>query len=506
MESEEHLITDIYQYLFENSPQPSWIFDQETQVFLEVNKAAVELYGYSKPEFLSLKVKDICPNDHHIASMYGKENEDQTGHNSCDHQHRKKDGERIDVEVVHNSIVFKGRKAWFESINDITGKRTMLEDLVLAKERAEANDKLKSAFISNISHEVRTPLNGIIGFSEMLMSPDVTSENKVIFSDIIRKSSTRLIRTITSYMDISMIVSGNLQVFKKHFALNPILGEIKDEFDEVCKSKGLELKVQRPAIPLDIQLNSDPEILRKIFTHLIENAVKFTNKGTIEFGYRKKNEYLEFYVDDSGIGVEEEKIRSIFGNFIKADSTLAQGNEGSGLGLSIANGMVKLLNGELTVESEILKGSTFYFTIPGNSIVREASSEKIVKLSPRLVTDPLILVAEDDEFNYKFIEIILKKSGFKVIRAENGIQAVSICKLNPHVNLVLMDLKMPVMGGIEATRKIKEFLPDMPVIALTACVSTTDEYEALLNGCDEFISKPVDREKLIELISKTLGT
>jgi CheY-like chemotaxis protein len=295
-------------------------------------------------------------------------------------------------------------------------------------------------------------------------------------------------------------------VFKKHFALNPILGEIRDEFEEVCKNKGLELILQRPSIPSDIQLNSDPEILRKIFTHLIENAVKFTNKGAIEFGYRKKNDYLEFYVDDSGIGVEKEKIEFIFGNFMQADSSLIRGYEGSGLGLSIANGMVKLLKGELTVESELLKGSTFYFTIPGSTIVLNASPEKIIKLSPRLVTDPLILVAEDDEFNYKFIDIILKKSDFKVIRAENGAQAISICKLNPHISLVLMDLKMPVMGGIEATRKIKEFLPDIPVIALTACVSTSDEYEALLNGCDEFIAKPVDRVKLIELINKILKT
>jgi len=493
-------------FLFESMPQPAWIIDIETLAFLEVNNKALEQYGYSKTDFLSMTLNEICPDGGGLpATEYHAINAYPSG-NALHQRHFTKNGKAIEVEISANTIEYNGKKASYELIIDVTGKRKMLDDLLAAKEIAEATDKLKSAFINNISHEVRTPLNGVIGFSEMLLNPDVTSENKAIFSDIIRKSSTRLIKTITSYMDISMIVSGNMEVFRKDFALNPLLGEIREEFDEACQIKGIELKVQRPSIPADIRLNTDPDILRKIFTHLIDNAIKFTSTGFIEFGFRKKDDSLEFFVDDSGIGIEKEKINYIFDNFIQADISHTRGYEGSGLGLSIANGLVRLLHGELTIESELLKGSTFYFTIPGSTIVMNSPAEKIVRLNPRVVTDPLILVAEDDEFNYKFIEIILKKSDFKVIRAENGAQAVSICKLNPGVNLVLMDLKMPVMGGIEATRKIKEFLPEMPVIALTAYVSTSDEYEALLNGCDEFIPKPVNRENLIELINKTLGT
>ncbi|NVO21662.1 MAG: response regulator [Bacteroidetes bacterium] len=385
---------------------------------------------------------------------------------------------------------------------DITENKAAEQELIKAKERAEASDRLKSAFINNISHEVRTPLNGVIGFSEMLLNPDVTSENKAIFSDIIRKSSQRLIKTITSYMDISMIVSGNMEVFNKQFAINPLLDEVYKEFQEQCESKRLELIILRPAIPADIHLNTDSDILRKIFSHLIDNAIKFTSRGSIEFGYRKHSDKLEFFVNDSGIGIDPQKVKIIFENFVQADDSITRGYEGSGLGLSIANGLTQLLDGVLTVETELHKGSTFCFSLPESIIVSTVYQEKVRRIEPLKVENPLILVAEDDEFNYKFIEIILKKADYQVLRAENGAEAVHQCKNNADINLVLMDLKMPIMGGIEATKHIKEILPDMPIIALTAYVSSTDEYEALLSGCDEFIPKPINRDKLMGLIRK----
>jgi PAS domain S-box-containing protein len=492
-----------FKSLFERMPQPAWVIDLETLAFLEVNMAASELYGYSLLEFLSMRAYDICPDANYKTLL---ENSGHLHNHSNIHnfQHVNKNGELFDVEVSATSIEYEGKNARYEIIHDITGKQKVLNDIIIAKEKAEASDKLKSAFINNISHEVRTPLNGVIGFSEMLINPDVSSENKIIFNDIIRKSSVRLLKTINSYMDISMIVSGNMEVFNKQFALYPLLDEIRSEFAEPCKMKGLELRIQRPAIPSEMQLNTDPDILRKIFTHLLDNAVKFTRKGTIEFGFRKKRNTLEFFVDDTGIGIEPEKVRIIFENFMQADTSLTRGYEGSGLGLSISNGLVRLLEGELKVETAFNKGSSFYFTIPDKTIISSFATEKVRHIQLPRTTPPVILVAEDDEFNFKFIEIVLKRADFKVIRAENGSEAVKLCKNNPEISLVLMDLKMPVMGGIEATRQIKDFLPQMPVIALTAYVSSADEYDALINGCDEYIPKPVNRVKLIEMINKLL--
>ncbi|MBK7029278.1 MAG: response regulator [Bacteroidales bacterium] len=380
----------------------------------------------------------------------------------------------------------------------------MLEDLVIAKDKAETSDKLKTAFINNISHEVRTPLNGIIGFSEMLVSPDITSENKALFSDIIKKSSRRLLNTITSYMDISMIVSDNMEVHTKRFPINQILDDLFKEYVQIANDKGLNTKLTRPDIPANLQLETDPDLLHKTLSHLLDNAIKFTVEGDIEFGFRKTLSSIEFFVQDTGIGIDKEKADVIFENFMQADISLTRGYEGSGLGLSIAHGLARLLGGTISVESEKGQGTTILIQLPDSLIAKYSPPETLPRIQPVYQTDPVILVAEDDEFNYKFLEIILKKANFKVLRAENGVEAIENCRTHAEICLVLMDIKMPIMGGIEATKEIKALNPNLPVIALTAYVSTQDEYEALLSGCDEFISKPVNRVKLLELMNKLL--
>lgn len=391
---------------------------------------------------------------------------------------------------------------------DITAKHKQWEELLEAKSKIEAADKLKASLINNISNEVRTPLNGIIGFADMLVNTEISKENKQNYIEIIKKSSTRLLNTITSYMDISMILSGKTRTYSKHFHLNTLLEEIKDEFVSLCSSKGLELSILKPDNPSDIQMKTDPEILHKIMTHLLCNAVKFTEKGKIEFGFRTKNNIPEFFVTDTGIGIENKKVNSLFDYNSHSDVSTTRSFETVGLGLPIARGLVELLGGEIFIETAKANGSTVFFTLPAEVIVtplsKESEEEVVKPKHPMLARHSVILVAEDDDYNYKFVETVLSRADFKVIRAENGVEAVNICYNNPDVSLVLMDLKMPVMGGIEATRQIKNFLPNLPVIALTAFVSNEDEQEAFLCGCEEYIKKPVDRSHLLASVGDLL--
>lgn len=388
---------------------------------------------------------------------------------------------------------------------DITEKRKMIIDLIQAKERAEQSDKLKSAFINSISHEVRTPLSTIEGFVEMIISPDITEENRAVYSQIIRKSSSRLVNTIANYIDISLIVSGNIEVHKTTFAINNLLEGVKSDFINECLEKNIDLLIQKPSGTDDLQLNTDPELLRKIWTHLVGNAVKFTSKGNVTFGYRHSESGIEFFVSDTGIGIDKSKLQLIFDNFMQADVSQTRAYEGSGLGLSIARDLVKLLGGQISVQSVINEGATFTFTLSGSS--RKVGTERIETTGKPAERDanPLILVAEDDDFNYKYLDIILKRNGYLVQRAENGLEAVNYCREDSTgVSLILMDMKMPVMGGLDATRQIRSFLPDVPIIALTAYVSVADENAAYDAGCDEFMSKPVNKEKLLALMQQII--
>ncbi len=379
-------------------------------------------------------------------------------------------------------------------------------DLQEAFVKAEASDKLKTAFINNISHEIRTPLNGILGFTEMSLNPDTTPEDHELFYTVIKKSSKRLLNTITSYMDISMLVSGTMEISRRPSNLDKLLKEISNDFSEISNSKGIEFKVVKPDLAEPLMLNTDIEKLRKILSHLLDNAFKFTQKGTISFGYEIKDTEFEFYVSDTGTGIKTNLLNVIFDAFMQADVSSTRGYEGSGLGLTIANGLVKLLGGNLRIDTERGKGSVFYFTLPfsENAIL---VTQKPVNNPKTAETEnkPLILIAEDDDSNYKYIEIVLMYSSYRVMRAENGLEAVDYLRKNPDVSLVLMDIKMPLMDGFEATRQIRTFMPDIPIIALTAHVTAEDESLAISSGCNEYVTKPVSKAKLLEIIEDSLA-
>lgn len=378
-------------------------------------------------------------------------------------------------------------------------------DLQQALVKAEAGDKLKTAFINNILHEIRTPLNGILGFSEMIVSPDSTPDDNEIFYSIIKKSSKRLLNTVNSYMDISMIVSGILEISHRPTNVCSLFEELHSDFKELCEHKGLELVIESTGVNNELLINTDQEKLRKVMTHLLDNAVKFTKKGLISFGCQQTQNELTFFVNDTGIGIEPHALNVIFNAFMQADISATRGYEGSGLGLTIANGLVNLLGSKLQVESVRDSGSRFYFSIPLAENTAPITPKAKESNTNQDTEKPLILVAEDDDSNFKYIEIVLKYASYEVMRAENGMEAIELCRNNKNIKLILMDIKMPIMDGFEATRHIRTFLPDLPVIALTAYVTTEDENAAIASGCNEYITKPVSKSKLLDIIGSSIA-
>jgi CheY-like chemotaxis protein len=385
---------------------------------------------------------------------------------------------------------------------DITERKKMLDELILAKEKAVESDRLKTAFINNISHEIRTPLNGILGFGQFLAESELTPEKRKEYYSILEKSSNRLMNTVNDYMDMARIVSGTMEVNKKEFSLQPLVEEIIEKYEKLCAEKEINFLVITLEKSLDIKLYSDQGFVQKILNILLDNALKFTKTGGIKFGYLFVPGFIEFVVQDTGVGIEQDKMDTIFDMFTQEDTSNIRGHEGSGLGLSIARGLVSLLGGSINVSSSKGKGSTFTFTVPYNLADNLLKEQVLKKGETHDANKKLILIAEDEESNYIFIEEIFKRTGYAYLHVWNGAEAVEICQQNKSISMVLMDIKMPVMNGIEATQLIHTFRPDLPIIATTAYAQTGDEQRFLTLGFNGYLAKPIKKDNLISLLNK----
>ena len=382
-------------------------------------------------------------------------------------------------------------------------RQKAIVELKKALIKAEAGDKLKTTFLNNISHEVRTPLNGILGFAEIVSQPGLSEEEKKELLSMLYESSDRLLNTITSYMDISLVTSGNMSAIKKDFKPSKILQIIYDNFKSNSSAKGLNLLLEIPERINSISVNSDPEILQKIVSHLIINAIKFTNVGSIWFGYEIQHGVMEFFVKDTGIGIGKESIDKIFERFVKEDLGPSNISEGSGLGLSIAKGMIDLLGGSIRVESEIDIGSSFYFTIPLSTVSEIDEPGAYERVINHVSNRSSILIAEDDETNFFFLKaLLMRETKSTILHASNGKEAVDMFKTNSSIVLILMDIKMPGIDGLEATRQIKQLNQNIPVIAITAYAMSGDEERVLAAGCDGYLSKPITKNSLLNKISE----
>ncbi|MFO7658417.1 MAG: PAS domain S-box protein [Bacteroidales bacterium] len=389
--------------------------------------------------------------------------------------------------------------------------RSQLEyELVKAKEKAEESDKLKTAFLANMSHEIRTPMNGILGFAEMLNDELLSAGNRKKYLEIIHSNGKMLINLIDDIIDFAKIEAGQINVVPRDFSLNTLLSQIHSSFltEQLKKDSSMvKLRVKKALTSEDSYINTDPNRLRQILTNLIGNSFKFTDEGFIEFGYKKtKKNYLHFFVKDTGIGIPKDKLEVIFDRFIQADSSSTRKYGGSGLGLAISKGFVELLGGEMWAESEENIGSTFHFTIPFVA-AKKVGDENIAKRRPKKNYDwegKVFLVAEDDKFSYKFLESFLKQTKAEVLHAFDGKEAIAICMKN-NIDLVLMDIQMPEMNGLQATEVIKKFNKNLPIIAQTANAITEEKQKCFEAGCDDFVTKPVNIAELYNKIDKWLS-
>ncbi|MEI6435247.1 MAG: histidine kinase N-terminal 7TM domain-containing protein [Bacteroidota bacterium] len=376
------------------------------------------------------------------------------------------------------------------------------DELIKAKEKAEESDRLKSSFLANMSHEIRTPMNGILGFIALLQEPNLTGEEKEEYVKIVKKSSERLLTTMHDIMDISKIESGLMPVLLSEVNINELTAILHSFFKREAETKGLQFFFTGGIVENLDMVKTDREKLNSILTNLIKNALKFTKKGYIEFGYTAKGDFIEFFVKDTGIGIPEIRRQAIFGRFVQADISHSRLYEGSGLGLAITKAYIEMLGGKIWMESEESYGSTFFFQIPFIHVKKTVeSSTPPIKLITKHDRPLKILITEDDQVNYYFLRVILAKAGHKVMHTVTGGETIEICRQNPGIDVIIMDFKLPDMDGYEATREIRKFNAEIPIIALTAYAIEGDREKALEAGCNHYLSKPVKKEELMRALT-----
>ncbi|SHG84344.1 PAS domain S-box-containing protein [Flavobacterium fluvii] len=390
---------------------------------------------------------------------------------------------------------------------DITDRKKAEEELIHAKEKAEESDRLKLAFLANMSHEIRTPMNGILGFTELLKSPNLSSEEQQEYVGIIEKSGIRMLNIINDIISISKVESGQIDITLSETNINDQIEYLYNFFKPEAAQKRVQLIIKN-ALPSDeAVINTDREKVYAILTNLVKNALKFTDSGSIEFGYAKKGDYLEFFVKDTGLGISGSQQKIIFERFRQANDTISRSHEGSGLGLAISKAYVEMLGGKIWVESKEGKGSCFYFTLNFDSKLK--SKDKTI--TPKTVVqenteneikDLKVLIVEDDPISKLLITIAVKPFSKEILKVGTGLEAIEACRNNPDIDLVMMDINMPEMGGYEATKQIRKFNKNLIIIAQTANGMQSDRDEAIAAGCTNYISKPVNIAALGELIKK----
>lgn len=494
----------------EQSPVAIEITDSEGTIEY-INPAFEKITGYLSEEILGQNPRTL-QSGHHNKAFYEKmwdticSGKDWKG----ELRNKKKSGELYWEDAVISPIFnAKGTITHFVAVKeDVTEKKKMIEDLITSKEKAEESDRLKSAFLANVSHEIRTPMNGIMGFADLLKKPGLTSDKQQEFIDIIKKSGTRMLNLITDLIDISRIESGELQINLQRTNINKHLTELHEFFNTEAEEKGIQLNVHCALPEKDADINTDPEKLNAVITNLLKNAVKFTKQGTIDFGYEWHNEHITFFVKDTGIGIPENKTEAIFNRFVQVDMDLTRDYEGSGLGLSISKAYVEMLGGEIWLTSKEHEGTQIYFSLPLTDFENEALLNEPKQNINNSVSIPnfnnkTILIAEDDNLNYILLEEMLSDKGINIIHMKNGKEAVELCQINKKIDMVLMDIKMPVMDGHTAAKIIKEHNPGLPIIAQSA-YAMDHEIRKFSTTFDEYITKPIKESELLILISKVV--
>ena len=474
------------------------------------NKYLFSITGYTEEELIGKNIVDI------FVPVYEKEKIEEglreLFENDRDIQHFEskmltKDNRELDISW-YNSVITddNGKIKGIASLGEnITEKNATFDNLKEAKEKAEESNRLKSVFLQNVSHEIRTPINAIMGSITLLRESPEDEAIRRKFYDVLEISGERLLSTVNDLIDISQVETQQMKVNKSDFSLSKLLVNQIDVATPSAEKKNNKIVCSSKYLNTEITLRTDKNMLNGIFINLLSNANKFTTNGTIEIGSRDENGEIIFYIKDNGIGIPKNRLEVIFDRFVQADSSLSRSHEGSGLGLSIAQAYAKMLGGNLWVESEEGKGSTFFFNIPKDEVTPTIPTTDKDYSKVALLPNRKILIAEDDDLNYLILKRIIEKMGItNMLHAKNGVEAVDFVRNDTEISLVLMDIKMPGMSGEEATQKIRIFNPTIPIIAQTAFAMPSDRDRFITIGCNDYIPKPIDKVKLINLLHKYL--
>jgi len=400
---------------------------------------------------------------------------------------------------------------------DLESENKKLEkELQKTREKVVSSEKFKSAFLANMSHAVRTPMNAIIGFSELIGIEGISGHKKLEYTKIINEKGHQLLSLIDDIIEISKLESGKLEFSYSPINLDDFLNEIFAATLQKKLKSGkdlVELILEKNPIEEYGSISTDPGRLQQILNNILAFSLLNTSKGTVKFGYNIKDaKVVEFFVMDTGLGLFKDDIKLLFDYFWQFEDITHQRLSGIGLGLTISKNLIEAFGGKIWITSELNKGSEFYFTLPidksGKSKKQENLSDMVSNDQTRFEAnwkDKVILVVEDDEINYQFIEAVLEKSQVQMLHAENGDQALELCKTINKIDLILMDIKLPEKNGYEITREIKEFRKDIPIIAQTAFAILEVKDKCLSSGCEDVISKPIEIELFMQKINKYLA-
>ncbi|MGF1585758.1 MAG: PAS domain S-box protein [Bacteroidales bacterium] len=425
-------------------------------------------------------------------------------------RNKKKSGQLFWEETVISPILNdRGEVINFVSIReDITERKKMVEDLIAAKEKAEENDRLKLAFLANMSHEMRTPMNGILGFAEILKEPGLDQHKQLKYLDIIQKSGHRMLDTVNDLIDISKIETGQVKMYITESNLNEQLENLIEFFLPQARQKGLEL-ILKDLVPKEYAIQkTDRTKIDSILTNLIKNAIKFTDHGKIEVGFKLKADHLEYYVADTGIGIPFHRQEAIFNRFEQADIEDAKAFQGSGLGLTISRSYAKMLGGEIRLESDVRSGSTFFFTLPVDAALtgknKPSGRKQISTPGIPVLKGKKVLIAEDDQYSGDIMLYLLERTGATLIMARNGLKTIDEFRKSD-ADLILLDIQLPEMSGFEVLKQLRAEKPQLIVIAQTAYAMVEDIRKFREAGFDDYLIKPIDSNKLYKLLNKYLA-
>ncbi len=500
-----------YRAIVENTSE--WIWEMDgTGVITYSNSVVEQILGYSKSELIGKNNISLINklDRERVAKVFLKKTELKESWENLELRWSHKEGgyrylESSAIPIFNNEGIFQG----FRGVNrDITKRKEAENKLNKALIKAKESDKLKSIFLASMSHEIRTPMNSIIGFSEFLLESNLPENKRKNYAEIIITNSKQLLAIVNDILDFSKIEAGVVQLNYQSIDLNKMLNDLYVFYKPIAIESNLMLTCKLGLENAKSIIDVDSTKLNQILTNLLSNAIKFTNEGEVEFGYKLIKNNLQFYVKDTGEGIDEKLKNKIFDRFFQGNLDLVKQHTGTGLGLAISKNFVELFHGKIWFTSNE-KGTTFYFTIPYTKNKTPVTptdfttkKEQIKQGITKKTKETIILVAEDEEYNMMYINVLFSKTNFKIIEANNGKQAVEMFKKNPEVDLVLMDIQMPIMDGNEAMKEIKKIKPSTPVIALSAFAMESDKEKALKKGFDFYISKPIDKKLLFNTIKE----